>query len=129
MLFFFDDTPTTAIYTLSLHDALPISGLGFRLGYAPGAVVGHPARRTWPELGAKWLRVNLETFKLYLHNGRGRLGWVVRCLALPPSALVHTPKVLASRQLPSFRARMLAVAMLWQTRFWRMFHGLSLTFS
>src|SRR5438876_5805868 len=24
-LFFFDDTPTTEIYTLSLHDALPIS--------------------------------------------------------------------------------------------------------
>lgn len=105
------------------------TGMGYRLGYVPGAVVGHPARRTWPELRAKWLRVNLETFKLYLRNGRGRVGWVVRCLALPPSALVHTPKVLAARQLPSFRARMLAVAMLWRTRFWRMFHGLSLTFS
>src|SRR3712207_7532002 len=27
-LFFFNDTATTEIYTLSLHDALPISGLG-----------------------------------------------------------------------------------------------------
>src|SRR5690349_5445648 len=26
--FFFNDTPTTEIYTLSLHDALPISGIG-----------------------------------------------------------------------------------------------------
>src|SRR5438477_11338043 len=26
--FFFNDTPTTEIYTLSLHDALPISGAG-----------------------------------------------------------------------------------------------------
>src|SRR3712207_9532508 len=26
MLFFFNDTATTEIYTLSLHDALPISG-------------------------------------------------------------------------------------------------------
>src|SRR5687768_18352947 len=26
--FFFNDTATTEIYTLSLHDALPISGLG-----------------------------------------------------------------------------------------------------
>src|SRR5688572_32351392 len=25
-IFFFNDTPTTEIYTLSLHDALPISG-------------------------------------------------------------------------------------------------------
>src|SRR3712207_8292323 len=28
MCFFFNDTATTEIYTLSLHDALPISGLG-----------------------------------------------------------------------------------------------------
>src|SRR5437879_13739235 len=26
--FFFNDPPTTEIYTLSLHDALPISGVG-----------------------------------------------------------------------------------------------------
>src|SRR5437899_5086050 len=26
LFFFFNDTPTTEIYTLSLHDALPISG-------------------------------------------------------------------------------------------------------
>src|SRR3989475_12045155 len=28
LFFFFNDTATTEIYTLSLHDALPISGLG-----------------------------------------------------------------------------------------------------
>src|SRR2546422_6334284 len=28
MIFFFNDTATTEIYTLSLHDALPISGRG-----------------------------------------------------------------------------------------------------
>src|SRR2546429_7617274 len=28
VLFFFNDTATTEIYTLSLHDALPILGLG-----------------------------------------------------------------------------------------------------
>ena len=32
--FFFNDTATTEIYTLSLHDALPISGLG-RGTYGP----------------------------------------------------------------------------------------------
>jgi len=32
--FFFNDTATTEIYTLSLHDALPISGLeGVCLGH------------------------------------------------------------------------------------------------
>src|SRR5438067_10698473 len=30
-VFFFNDTPTTEIYTLSLHDALPICGLWWRL--------------------------------------------------------------------------------------------------
>src|SRR2546426_7115618 len=33
--FFFNDTATTEIYTLSLHDALPISEVGF-LGHAGG---------------------------------------------------------------------------------------------
>src|SRR5437762_9891143 len=32
-VFFFIDTPTTVIYTLSLHDALPISSV---VGYQPG---------------------------------------------------------------------------------------------
>src|SRR3712207_7517626 len=38
-LFFFNDTATTEIYTLSLHDALPISGLTPALG-ANGAALG-----------------------------------------------------------------------------------------
>src|SRR2546430_12177062 len=37
MLFFFNDTATTEIYTLSLHDALPISSL------AGAADLPHPA--------------------------------------------------------------------------------------
>src|SRR5688572_32459350 len=37
LFFFFNDTATTEIYTLSLHDALPISPGGTRLGQ--GAVI------------------------------------------------------------------------------------------
>src|SRR3712207_7416223 len=37
-VFFFNDTATTEIYTLSLHDALPISPL-YRRGCAGGALV------------------------------------------------------------------------------------------
>src|SRR3712207_8857279 len=40
MYFFFNDTATTEIYTLSLHDALPISELGDR--QVEGLVVGSP---------------------------------------------------------------------------------------
>src|SRR3989337_2516572 len=35
-LFFFNDTATTEIYTLSLHDALPIYGLFHRLSFLGG---------------------------------------------------------------------------------------------
>src|SRR2546430_9854469 len=52
IIFFFNDTATTEIYTLSLHDALPIcrraggpDGTGFRHGAARGA--GAPGR-TFP---------------------------------------------------------------------------------
>src|SRR2546422_7859975 len=38
MLFFFNDTATTEIYTLSLHDALPISRRGVLQGRVDGRV-------------------------------------------------------------------------------------------
>src|SRR5436305_14782388 len=56
--FFFNDTPTTQIYTLSLHDALPIStplmGISTRQslereGWSTSAVVVHPRPR-WTRL-------------------------------------------------------------------------------
>src|SRR2546422_5972057 len=41
IFFFFNDTATTEIYTLSLHDALPISGDG-RTGCAADMAGGRP---------------------------------------------------------------------------------------
>src|SRR3712207_7293608 len=41
--FFFNDTATTEIYTLSLHDALPISGRGLGRGRAPPRPEADPA--------------------------------------------------------------------------------------
>src|SRR6266536_6531652 len=40
LFFFFNDTATTEIYTLSLHDALPLSG----------PTLGRPNRSTWAML-------------------------------------------------------------------------------
>lgn len=99
---------------------------GYRLGYIADAVVGHPARRNWAELQAKWKRVNNETFKLHNSRHKGALRWLARCLALPLSAVAHTPKVLASPRLPSLRDRMVALAILYRLRFWRGAHSLSL---
>ena len=101
---------------------------GFRLGYVPDAVVGHPARRTWGELEAKWRRVNIETFLLHRRSGKNLLGWFARCAALPASALVHTPKVLAADQLSSARERLLALAFLYRIRLWRLGHCMQLPF-
>src|SRR3712207_7063873 len=63
--FFFNDTATTEIYTLSLHDALPIYGGGFHhhgpagRDYAPGGGRG-------PQAGADGDRAR------HRHGGGGR---------------------------------------------------------
>src|SRR5256885_7349835 len=45
--FFFNDTATTEIYTLSLHDALPISG-------RPARSRSPPPMRAWPPCITRW---------------------------------------------------------------------------
>lgn len=103
-------------------------GMGYRLGYAPDAVVGHPARRSWSELRAKGLRINSETYQLMLGQPRGRLRWLARSLAMPLSAVAHTPKVLRSAKLPSFSSRLGALGMLYRLRAWRFLDGSKLFF-
>src|SRR5437660_5041137 len=46
IFFFFNDTATTEIYTLSLHDALPIAGATDVVGgtFTPHCAAIHPAR-------------------------------------------------------------------------------------
>src|SRR5260370_33252745 len=56
LFFFFNDTATTEIYTLSLHDALPICasvphGQASHLGTHCGERRGFDPRR-WPRIGA-----------------------------------------------------------------------------
>src|SRR5256885_5245667 len=59
--FFFNDTATTEIYTLSLHDALPISLLGGGYGVATLAVL---ARAGIPGLFEALLRSEEHTSEL-----------------------------------------------------------------
>jgi GT2 family glycosyltransferase len=92
---------------------------GFRIGYAPNAVVGHPARRTWDELRAKWRRMNAEQFGLATSRRAGRWRWLARACLLPLSALAHTPKVLASGTRRPISERLGALATLYRLRFWR----------
>ena len=102
---------------------------GYSLGYAPLAIVGHPARRTWAELLAKWRRINVETYGLSAGQRWRRLRWAVRTLLLPASAVVHSVKVLASPELASVGERLGAIAVLFRIRFWRFGDSFRLLFS
>src|SRR3712207_7290587 len=66
-IFFFNDTATTEIYTLSLHDALPISPEPSGTLLAPSAAVPERAmsRRDWPRVRPRaWRRSEEHTSEL-----------------------------------------------------------------
>ncbi|HVZ27837.1 MAG TPA: glycosyltransferase [Rhizomicrobium sp.] len=102
------------------------TGKGFRIGYVPEALVGHPARRDWSEIRKKWIRINAETYALTVRTPAGRLKWALVCLALPASCLVHTVKVLRSPKLKGLSQRAGALGMLYRLRFWRMLDSMRL---
>lgn len=99
---------------------------GYRLGYSPGAVIAHPARRTWAELRDKWRRIHRESFALARGRPRGRSRWLAKTLLLPISAVAHAPKALFSKRLKSRRERSGALAILFRLRLWRFVDGLHL---
>jgi glycosyltransferase involved in cell wall biosynthesis len=99
---------------------------GYSLGYEPAAMVGHPARRTWDDLIKKWRRLNLESYGLVAGTAAGRQRWVVKSLALPLSAVAHTPRVLFDPGLSSMRHRWLALSALYRLRLWRCGDALAL---
>jgi GT2 family glycosyltransferase len=103
--------------------------LGFSLGYAPLAIVGHPARRSWAELLAKWKRINAETYGLSAGRPGGRLRWFLRTLLLPASAVIHALKVIGSPELSSARERLGAIGVLFRIRLWRFGDSFRLLFS
>src|SRR3712207_7300888 len=89
MFFFFNDTATTEIYTLSLHDALPICPVGRRarriawpLGahadpLPPGPVAGVPHRRP-AELRAHPARRDRKSTRL--NSSHANISYAVFCL-------------------------------------------------
>ncbi len=101
-------------------------GMGFRLGYAAGSGVGHPARRTWGELMKKWRRANGDNFGLTIRQPQGRLRWALRSLCLPASAVAQTPRALFSRKIQGWRDRWGAIITLYRLRIWRMFDSFRL---
>src|SRR6266403_1956835 len=85
IFFFFNDTATTEIYTLSLHDALPISWLpegpsGFRHPSRPGDMAWLRYRASNPEprdrkstrLNSSHVEISYAVFCLKKKKARGR---------------------------------------------------------
>src|SRR2546422_4839184 len=71
LFFFFNDTATTEIYTLSLHDALPIFGRAFR---GRGLAVRPLASRRWTRKSGfvPSGRRPSPRFRIHLLEARGR---------------------------------------------------------
>lgn len=93
--------------------------LGYRLGYAERAVVGHPARRSWAELKRRWARMLQEDYALIQEQRYGRMRFALKALAMPASVLPHAAKVLFSPELPIMRSKFGAIAVLTRLRLWR----------
>src|SRR5256884_9738918 len=86
--FFFNDTATTEIYTLSLHDALPISSLEGRGPAGEGDLVARGRRA--PRL--------LPSGDLQPVRGRARRPWEPGGLDAPHRGAAHPPQVRAARE-------------------------------
>jgi GT2 family glycosyltransferase len=79
---------------------------GFRLQYDPELRVLHPTRSDWPALRRKWRRLTEEEYGIVSGREGGALPWLAKALAMPPSALVHLPRVLMHPALaPAERMR------------------------
>lgn len=92
---------------------------GYRIGFAPESIAGHPARRTMPELRRKWRRLTLEWHEAARRDGRGPVFVLVRewigLLAVGPCV----PVALASNRLSGVRNRIVAIWALARIRGYR----------
>src|SRR5207249_9718753 len=75
IFFFFNDTPTTEIYTLSLHDALPICAACSRWGLGPQGAGGGGHRR-----GDPGPRVAGDRKSTRLNSSHVSISYAVFCL-------------------------------------------------
>lgn len=92
--------------------------LGLTLTYDQSVVVGHPARRDWPELARKTRRVVGELHRLRRDQGASALAWAVYLATLAGSPFFHAVKLAFSRKISGVRLKSAAIALLFRLR-WR----------
>jgi GT2 family glycosyltransferase len=92
---------------------------GYRIRFAPKAIVGHPARRTMPELKRKWRRLTLESCEGARREGRGPIRVLLRHWAALLAVLPHAFAPLATTRLRGIRNRLIAIGALAELRAYR----------
>ena len=92
---------------------------GFRIAFAPKAILGHPARRTMGELRRKWRRVTLEWSESLRRSGKGPSTLVGRQWIVLLSIPAHAVEVMRTPRLKGFSNRLRAVYALVSIRIYR----------
>src|SRR2546430_17704107 len=82
IFFFFNDTATTEIYTLSLHDALPISdgAEGATGGFGSYAKFGRQRDRNGPGFDGLGDPLRLDRKSTRLNSSHSQISYAVFCL-------------------------------------------------
>src|SRR5690606_41831254 len=95
--FLFNDTATTGIYTLSLHDALPISGGNYALS-AGRALVKYAPHLSAKEIAEAALKiasdicVYTDRKSTRLNSSHVKISYAVFCLKKKKSSYIHNMK-------------------------------------
>jgi len=92
---------------------------GYRIGFAPNSIVGHPARRTMSELERKWRRLTLEWCEGARRDRRGPVYVLLHAWAVLLSIGPHSLAAISSNRLGGIRNRLLAVGALARIRGYR----------
>ena len=95
------------------------NAIGYRLGYAPEAIVTHPARETWQDLTKKTDRIVREQYLLACEKPAGKFRWVVHAALVAVSPFFHFIRVLTSDRLTSAVAKGRGLRGLFCLRFFR----------
>jgi GT2 family glycosyltransferase len=92
---------------------------GYRIRFASRSIVGHPARRTMPQLRRKWRRLTLELCEGARREGKGPILVLSRQWMVLLSIAPHALAILGSKRLSGMRSRILAIGALAQIRAYR----------
>jgi GT2 family glycosyltransferase len=96
---------------------------GFKIRFAPASIVGHPARRTMPELRRKWRRLTLEWSESARRRGQGAGMQIARQWVVLFSVVPHALSVMTTDRLNGNPNRLKAIAALAEIRLYRFLLG------